>query len=548
MSDLIYFDENAQNSLKKGVEKLCNAVSITMGPRGKLVLIERKNQEPHLTKDGATVAKNVNIVDRVESLGAQLLKQASENTASVAGDGSTTSAVLAKEIYFKSTQALQSGAGKPSELTAILHEKVKDVIEYLDEKSITVSSNEEIKQVATISANGDAYIGDLISNAMIEVESSGLVTVEKSQSTSTSLKLVRGIKINRGYISPYFVNNEEKSKCILEDAYILIVNNKINSLTQILPVLEKIHQHNKHFLIIANDIEQEAMQSIIANVTKGLLQIAVIKSPFYGEKRNVILRDLAKSLNTTVISSLEDEEISDLGLEDLGSCKKIEITNDSTLFVESDKVESEDEESNEVAEIEELLSNKNISREEEEFLKQRLIIIKGVVAVLSIGAYTESELLELVDRIDDALHATKAATESGFLPGGGIALAKAGIKMLNESNSSEYLESIASTIIASACMSPLKQILKNADLSVDYIIETIKKQESFTYGFDVKNEVYTDMITAGIIDPYKVTTTALSNALSVACSLMSIGCVVLEDHQNNNSDDVQLVQLSDNMY
>jgi chaperonin GroEL len=546
MSELIFFDEEAQSSLKVGVEKLCKAVSITMGPRGKLVLIERNGMPPHLTKDGATVAKSVGLGDPIESLGAQLLKQASENTASIAGDGSTTSTVLAKEIYFKASQALQTGIASPSELCNILNEKCEEVVKFLKERARSVESSEEIKQVATISANGDEYIGELISNAMIEVGSSGLVTVEKSQSTSTELKLVRGVKIDRGYISPYFVNNEDKSKCNLEDPFVLIVGAKINSLTQVLPVLEKIHQQNKPLLIIANDIEQEAIQSMIANVTKGLLQICAIKSPFYGEKRNQVLNDLSKALGTKVYSTLEEKEINDINMSDLGNCKSIEIDSSSTLFVECKEINSE-EDKDLISDLQNQLDNKNLTKEEKAFIKQRLVINKGVVAVLSIGAHTESELLELVDRIDDALHATKAAIESGFLPGGGIALAKSGIKLLKESeDASSLLEKNVCKIISDACISPLRQILKNADLPVDYIIAMIKQNPDFTNGYDVRNENYVDMIEQGIIDPQKVTVTALKNAVSVACSLISIGCVVL--NHNQGMQDVQLVQLSDNMY
>jgi chaperonin GroEL len=543
MSDLIYFDAEAQYMLKEGVKKMCNAVSSTMGPRGKLVLIEKNNEPPHLTKDGATVAKHINLSDRVEALGARLLRQASENTATVAGDGSTTSAVLAKELYFKASQALQTGVGSPSEITNLLIEKSEAIIKFLEEKSKKVSSNDEIKDVATISANGDDHIGELIANAMAEVGSSGLVTVEKSKTTSTELKLARGVKIDRGYISPYFVTDTVKSKCNLEDPLVMIMSCKLNSLTQILPVLEKAHQSTKPLFIVANDYDQEAIQSLIANVSKGLLQICAVRSPFYGEKRNQILNDLASALGTKVFYDLAENDINKILLSDLGSCKKIETTHGSTLFVECDSCKDSEEISEN---IETLLKDKNITKEEEAFLRQRLIINKGVVAVLSIGAHTESELLELVDRIDDALHATKAAMESGFLPGGGIALAKAGIKLLKDSEESSLLDKTVTKIMSDACLSPLRQILKNADLPVDYIIETIKKVPDFTHGYDVRTEKYTDMITQGIIDPQKVTASALENATSVANSLLRVGCIVLNEGNYNN--EVQLVQLSDNMY
>jgi chaperonin GroEL len=550
MSDLIYFNAEAQHMLKEGVRKLCAAVSSTMGPRGKLVLIEKNNEAPHLTKDGATVAKNINLADRVESLGAKLLRQASENTANVAGDGSTTAVVLAAELYFRASQALQTGVGSPSELTALLLKKSEGIISYLEEKSKTVSSNDEIKQVATISANGDEHIGNLISNAMEEVGTSGLVTVEKSKTTSTELKLVRGVKIERGYISPYFVTDAVKSRCILEDPLVVIASCKLNSLTQILPILEKAHQSKKPLFIIANDYDQEAIQALIANVTKGLLQVCAVRSPFYGEKRSQVLNDLASCMGTKVFYDLEESEVNSILLSDLGSCKKIETNHENTLFVECAASEKDSKENVELIEdIENLLKDKNITKEEEAFLKQRLIINKGVVAVLSIGAHTESELLELVDRIDDSLHATKAAMESGFLPGGGIALAKAGIKLLKDAEAdieSTLLSNTVTKILADACMSPLKQILKNADLSVDYIVEMIKKVPDFTYGFDVRSETYIDMIEMGIIDPQKVTATALENAVSVANSLLSVGCVVL--NEGNYSNDVQLVQLADDMY
>ena len=548
MSDLIYFNSEAQYMLKEGVRKLCNAVSSTMGPRGKLVLIEKNNEPPHLTKDGATVAKNITLSDRVESLGARLLRQASENTSSTAGDGSTTATVLAKEVYFRASQALQTGVGSPSELTTLLSEKTKTIIEYLEEKSKKVSSNEEINQVASISANGDKYIGELIAKAMSEVGTSGLVTVEKSKTTSTELKLVKGVKIDRGYISPYFVTDTVKSRCVLEDPLVMIASCKLSSLSQILPILEKAHQSKKPLFIIANDYEQEAIQALIANVSKGLLQICAVRSPFYGEKRNQILNDLATAMGTKVFYDLEESDVNNLLLSDLGSCKKIETAHDNTLFVEC--ASNEDKDDDDLSQsIEALLLDKNITKEEEAFLKQRLIINKGVVAVLSIGAHTESELLELVDRIDDSLHATKAAMESGFLPGGGIALAKAGIKILRDSeneNENDLLSKTVTKILADSCMSPLKQILKNADLSVDYIIEMIKKVPDFTYGFDVRTEAYVDMIEHGIIDPQKVTATALENAVSVANSLLSVGCVVLNEGGYDN--EVQLVQLSNDMY
>lgn len=543
MSDFVVFDVEAQGCLKSGVDKLCKAVSMTMGPRGKLALIERQGKPPHLTKDGATVAKNLFLGDRTEAMGAALLRQASENTAEVAGDGSTTSTVLAAEIYNKASQALQTGVLSPSEMANALQTKCNEVIEHLVSKSRQVNSNDEIKQVATISANGDEYIGDLIAKAMTEVGSSGLVTVEKSKTTSTDLNLVRGIKVDRGYISPYFINSSDKSKCVLEDPFVLIVDNKIQAITQLLPVLEKMHQTKKPVFIIANDFDPEAIQSILANVTKGILEACIIRSPFYGEKRAQILDDLAKTLGTKVISDLDEKNIDAIKISDLGTCKKIEVTREETLFVEC-KTEEFDKDI--VSQIEKRLEDPSLSKEDTAFLKQRLIIIKGVVAVLSIGAHTESELLELVDRIDDALHATKAAIDTGFLPGGGIALARAGIHFLNQ-ESSDLSDQTITKIVADACLSPLRQILLNADLPVDYIMEMIKNNPSWEWGYDVRSAKYVDMIESGIIDPCKVTTTALKNAVSVASSLLSVGCLILESPEAKESQ-IQYVQLDDDMY
>jgi len=545
MSDFIIFNEESQAALKQGVMKITKAISTTMGPKGKLVLIERMGKAPHLTKDGATVAKSINLADRVESLGAQLLKQASENTATTAGDGSTTAAVLAAEIYLKASQALQSGITSPSEMCSMLTKKSKEIQEFLSKKAIQVSSKEEIKQVASISANGDEYIGELISNAMEQVKSSGLVTVEKSGSTTTTLNLVRGVNIDRGFISHYFINNQEKSKCILEDPYILIIGEKISNLTQILPILEKVHQGGKPLFIIANDYDHETIQSMVANVTKGLLQLCAIKSPFYGEKRNLILNDLAKALGTKVINDFDEKSIDKINLSKLGKCKKIEVTHNSTMFVECSQIQDSDELAKE---IERLLEDKSLPKEEEVYLKQRLAINKGIVAVLSVGANTETSLLELVDRIDDALHATKAAIEGGFLPGGGISLAKAGLKLQKDSSSNQSLiEKNINKIMGDACVAPFRNILTNADLSVDYIFEMIKNSPDWEYGYDVRNEKYVNMIESGIIDPYKVTITALENATSVANSLLSIGCIVLQAEQHEQQD-VQMVQLSDDMY
>ena len=546
MSKVIYFNSEAQDKLLSGVKKLTQAVCVTMGPSGNLALIERSNDTPHLTKDGATVAKHINLYDRVESLGANISKQASENTARVAGDGSTTATLLTYELYKNATKVVKSGLGTPTQVKKSLKEFSTQIINTLEKNKKLVSTDDEIKQIATVSANGDTYIGELISNAMKEVGSSGLVSVEKSKTTSTSLNLVRGIKIDRGYVSPYFCNDEDKMRSIFEDPYVLILANKLNSLTQIYSILEQVHQSGKPLLIIADDYEQEAIQSLLVNISKGLLNVSCIKSPFYGEKRNQILNDLATSLNAKVIYDLSEESNKDLDLSLLGTCKKIEVSNNDTIFVGCETENNDNEE--EIKKIESDLENPSNSKEELAFLTQRLVILKGVVAVLSIGAHTESTLLELVDRIDDALHATKSAMESGFLPGGGTSLAKAGMILEEEAKNSDLpiLEKSIAKIFAETCMSPLRQILQNADLKTDYIIEKIcENKENWGFGYNLRSSSYVDMIEAGIIDPLKVTKSALENAVEAACNLISVGCVVLENL--NMPPDVQLVHLDDEM-
>ncbi len=545
MSDFLFFDIEAQQALRVGVEKLYKAVASTMGPRGKLALIERLGRPPHLTKDGATVAKAVKMTHPVEALGASMIRQASEQTAQVAGDGSTTATVLTREFYNRALQALQTGIISPSEMADLLKTKAEFLANYLTVCSSQVSTNEEIKQIAAVSANGDTKIGDLIAKAIAEVGSAKLVTVQKSKTTQTDLQLVRGIRIDRGYISHYFANTEERNKCVLDEPFVLILNCKLNSLSQILPVLEKVASAQKSILVIANDIEEEAIQAMVTNATKGLLKIAAIKSPFYGEKRQQILHDLGNSLNGKVISDLDDKVMNRLNLTDLGVCKNLEITNHDTLFVEcgrKDKVINLDEE---IKAVDKELENKDLSKEEHAYLRQRLIILKGVVAVLSIGAHTESELLETFDRVDDALHATKAAMDGGFLPGGGVALTRAGnYLMLQET--SDLKEKTVNKIIADACLAPLKQILKNADLSTDYITEKIKENHVFNWGYNIRTGEYCDLITAGIIDPLLVATTSLKNAASAAASLINVGCVVL-DNPAEYQQEVQMVHMDEAM-
>jgi len=546
MSDYLLFDVDAQYTLKSGIEKLYKAVSSTMGPRGKLVLIERNGQPPHLTKDGATVAKNVKMSNPVEGLGVALLKQASEKTAESAGDGSTTACVLAREIYNRSSQALQTGIVSSSEMSDLLKSRSELLSEYLKTNSKQISTNEEIRQIATVSANGDSFIGDLISKAISEVGSAKLVTVQKSKTTQTDLQLVKGVRIDRGYISHYFANSAERNKCELDDPFVLILNCKLNSLTQILPILEKVNNSEKSLLIIANDYDDEATQALVTNATRGALRVCAIKSPFYGEKRQQILHDLSHILNGKVLNELNEKDISRMNLSDLGVCKSVSVSNNETLFVECGKKDKQYNSSEEIKEVDKQLENKDLSKEEEAYLRQRMVILKGVVAVLSIGAYTESELLEIFDRVDDALHATKAAMDGGFLPGGGLSLIRAA-KYLESLETSDLKEKTVNKIMSDSCHSPLRQILKNADLSSDYIIEKVKDSSEFNWGYDVRAAQYCDLIQSGIIDPLMVTVSALKNATSVACSLINIGCVVLDGADSFSQNDVQLLQLSEDM-
>jgi chaperonin GroEL len=550
MSDYLFFDIEAQQHLRMGVEKLYKAVSSTMGPQGKLVLIERIGKPPHLTKDGATVAKNVKLANPLEGLGASLIRQASEQTAQSAGDGSTTATVLTREFYNRAIQALQTGILSSSEMSNLMKSRIELIVNFLKNHVVNISTNEEIRQIASVSANGDTKISDLIAQAISEVGSAKLVTVQKSKTTQTNLQLVKGVRVERGYVSHYFANSEERNKCTLEEPFVLILNCKLNSLSQIVPVLEKVAGSEKSILVIANDFEDEVIQSMITNVTRGALKICAIKSPFYGENRSQVLQDLADSLGSKVLNELDDKQIKNLNLTDLGLCKSAVISNHETLLVEcgrknTKQVTVDDRHKENIAAVDKLLENEDLSKEEVAFLKQRLVILKGVVAVLSIGAYTESELLETFDRVDDALHATKAAMDGGFLPGGGLALARAGMYLTNLATD-DLKEKTVNKIIADSCFAPMKQILKNADLSVDFITETVKSHPTFFWGYNIRTAQYCDLIEAGIIDPLPVAISALNNAVSAASSLINIGCVILDNEQNYQPD-VQMVHLDEKM-
>jgi chaperonin GroEL len=507
MSDFLFFDIEAQQHLRAGVEKLYKAVSQTMGPHGKLALIERMGKPPHLTKDGATVAKNVKLSNPIESLGASLIRQASEQTAQTVGDGSTTATVLTRELYNKSIQALQTGIISSNEMSKLLKSRVEILVDYLNKNAHNISTNDEIKQIAAVSANGDTKIGDLIAQAISEVGSAKLVTVQKSKTTQTNLQLVKGVRIERGYISHYFANGEERNKCTLEEPFVLILNCKLSSLSQLIPILEKVAASEKSILVIANDFEDEVIQAMITNVTRGALKICALKSPFYGENRSQILQDLADSLQSKVLNEIDEKQIKNLNLNDLGTCKSAIISNNETLLVECGKKNTKQAKeasiNDNIKQIDLLLQNKDLTKEEESFLKQRLIILKGVVAVLSIGAYTESELLETFDRVDDALHATKAAMDGGFLPGGGLSLLRAG-QFLSNIECNDLKEKTINKIVGDACFSPMKQILKNADLSTDYIVEKVKESEEFNFGYDITSAKYCNLINAGVIDPLHV--------------------------------------------
>lgn len=520
---LIEFSVDARTGLKRGVDKLANAVKVTLGPKGRNVILDKKFGAPTVTKDGVSVAKEIELENPVENMGAQMVKEVASKTSDVAGDGTTTATVLAQAIYREGLKNVTAGAN-PMDLKRGVDFAVGKVVEYLKSASRDVEGRDEIAQVGSISANNDKTIGNLIADAMEKVGKDGVITVEEAKGTETELDIVEGMQFDRGYLSPYFVTDSESMEAVLEDPYILIHDKKISAMKDLLPVLEKVAQAGKSLLIIAEDLEGEALATLVVNKLRGTLKIAAVKAPGFGDRRKAMLEDIAVLTNGTVISEERGFKLENATVEYLGSAKKVVIDKDNTTIVEgSGKTEDIKKRINEIkSQIE-----KTTSDYDKEKLQERLAKLSGGVAVLKIGAATEIEMKEKKARVEDALHATRAAVEEGIVAGGGVALVRAQSAL--EGLKGENLDQTTGIkIIYKALEEPLKQIVYNAGLEGAVVLNKIKESKG-DYGFNAATEEYEDLVKAGVIDPTKVTRTALENAASVASLLITTEAVVYEE-------------------
>ncbi|MBT8392445.1 MAG: chaperonin GroEL [Ignavibacteriaceae bacterium] len=522
MAKLIEFDSEARSGLKTGVDKLADAVKVTLGPKGRNVILEKKFGAPTVTKDGVTVAKEIELEDNVENMGAQMVREVASKTSDVAGDGTTTATVLAQAIYREGLRNVTAGAN-PMDLKRGIDLAVRKVVENLKSVSRDVEGKNEIAQVGSISANNDKSIGDLISDAMEKVGKDGVITVEEAKGTETSLEVVEGMQFDRGYLSPYFVTDTESMETALEDPMILIHDKKISAMKDLLPILEKVAQQGKAMLIIAEDLEGEALATLVVNKIRGTLKVAAVKAPGFGDRRKAMLEDIAVLTGGTVISEEQGFKLENATVSYLGTAKKVVIDKDNTTIVEgAGKTDDIKKRINEIkAQIE-----KTTSDYDKEKLQERLAKLSGGVAVLKIGASTEVEMKEKKARVEDALHATRAAVEEGIVAGGGVALVRA-VEALDKAKGDNQDQTVGIQIVQKALEEPLKMIVNNAGLEGSVVLQKVKEGKD-DFGFNAQSEKYENLIKAGVIDPTKVTRTALENAASVASLLVTTEAVVYE--------------------
>lgn len=523
MAKQIFFNVEAREKLKKGVDQLADAVKVTLGPKGRNVVIDKKFGAPHITKDGVTVAKEVVLKDPIENMGAQMVKEVASKTADVAGDGTTTATVLAQAMVTAGLKNVASGAN-PMDLKRGMDKAVVAVVNHLKTISKSCSDNDQIKQVASISANNDDAIGSLIAEAMKVVGNDGVITVEEAKGTETEVKTVEGMQFDRGYLSPYFVTNTEKMICEMENPYILITDKKISNLKEILPVLEPAVQSGRPMLIIAEDVESEALATLVVNRLRASLKIAAVKAPGFGDRRKAMLEDIAVLTGGQVISEEKGFKLENATLDLLGTAEKIEIDKDNTIIVNGAGNKSDIEARvNQIrAQIESTTSDYD-----REKLQERLAKLAGGVAVLYIGAATEVEMKEKKDRVDDALAATRAAVEEGIVPGGGVALVRA-IDVLENMKGENDDETTGIAIVRRAIEEPLRTIVANAGLEGAVITQRVREGKD-DFGYNARTNNYENLFTSGVIDPTKVTRIAIENASSIAGMMLTTECVIADE-------------------
>ena len=526
----LHFNVDARAALKRGVDQLADAVKVTLGPKGRNVVIDKKFGAPTVTKDGVTVAKEIELSDPLENMGAQMVKEVATKTSDNAGDGTTTATVLAQAIFREGLKNVTAGVN-PMALKRGIDKAVTQIVEELKRISVPTNGRKEIAQVASISANNDKEIGELIASAMEKVGKDGVITVEEAKGLETTLETVDGMQFDRGYVSPYFVTDPEKMEAVLEDCFILIHDKKISSMKELLPVLEKVAQTGKPLMIIAEDIEGEALATLVVNKLRGTLKIAAVKAPGFGDRRKAMLQDIAVLTAGNVISDEVGFKLENATLADLGRAKRIVVDKDNTTIIDgagdSDQIKGREKEIRAAIE-------KSTSDYDKEKLQERLAKLSGGVAVVNVGAATEAEMKEKKARVEDALHATRAAVEEGIVPGGGVALIRAQKALMNF-KLEDAEENIGVAIIRRAIEEPIRMIVQNAGGEGSIVVEKVKAADSNTFGYNALTDTYEDLVQAGVIDPTKVTRTALQNAASISGLLLTTEALIVEKKENSSA-------------
>ena len=525
----IFFDTEAREKLKKGVDALADAVKVTLGPKGRNVILDKKFGAPTITKDGVTVAKDIELKDAIENMGAQLVKEVASKTADQAGDGTTTATVLTQAIFNAGIKNVAAGAN-PMDLKRGIDKAVATVVENLKKQSKKISGSNEIAQVANISANNDKEIGKMIADAMDKVGKDGVITVEEAKGTETEVKTVEGMQFDRGYLSPYFVTNADKMEADLDSPYILIYEKKVSSMKELLPILEQVVQTGRPLLIIAEDVDGEALATLVVNKIRGALKIAAVKAPGFGDRRKAMLEDIAVLTGGTVISEERGYRLENATLEYLGTAEKIHIDKDNTTIINGSGKKEDIK-----ARVNQIKSqiDSTTSDYDKEKLQERLAKLSGGVAILYIGAATEVEMKEKKDRVDDALHATRAAVEEGVIPGGGVALIRAAAALEKLKGENED-QNTGIAIIKTAIEAPLRTIVSNAGLEGSVIVQKVKEGKD-DFGYNAREDRYENLVAAGIIDPTKVTRLALENAASIAALLLTTECVIADQPEEKGA-------------
>ncbi len=529
MAKSLLFDTDARDKLKKGVDALADAVKVTLGPKGRNVIIDKKFGAPTVTKDGVSVAKEIELKDPIENMGAQLVKEVASKTADQAGDGTTTATVLAQAIFTTGIKNVAAGAN-PMDLKRGIDKAVRNVVKYLKDSSKQVNSSKEIAQVATISANNDQEIGNMIAEAMDKVGKDGVITVEEAKGTETEVKIVEGMQFDRGYLSPYFVTNTEKMEAELENPYILIYDKKISAMKDLLPILEATAQTGKPLLIISEEVDGEALATLVVNKIRGTLKIAAVKAPGFGDRRKAMLEDIAVLTGGVVISEERGYKLENATIDYLGTAEKVIIDKDNTTVVngsgKTDDIKAR------INQIKQQIEN-TTSDYDKEKLQERLAKLSGGVGILYIGAATEVEMKEKKDRVDDALHATRAAVEEGVVVGGGTAFIRA-LSTLDKVDTVNEDEKTGVNIVRTALEAPLRTIVANAGIESSIIVQKVKDLKG-DEGFNARTNEYENLVKSGVIDPTKVTRLALENAASIAALLLTTECVVADEPEKESA-------------